>query len=87
MAVFGDISGTKGKLSGRTHGASQTLTGAELYGDAYTFVGRAVGGDDTLTGLSGSSGVVPTNTIYGDAHSIFGQAWGGTIRFRAGAAP
>jgi hypothetical protein len=75
MAVlFGD---TSGSLTGRQHGAAQTLVGSDptntLFGDAgEDLLGRAIGGNDTL--LTSGSG-----SLYGDAGgNISDHARGGS---------
>lgn len=75
MAVlFGD---TSGSLTGRQHGAAQTLVGSDptntLFGDAgVDLLGRAIGGNDTL--LTSGSG-----SLYGDAGgNISDHARGGS---------
>jgi hypothetical protein len=81
--LWGDVVGTTGALSGHQKGEAQTLIGTDnqdntIFGDAYSIVDFARGGNDTLIGgNSTGTGVVITNQLYGDAYQMTGHARGG----------
>jgi hypothetical protein len=69
-------------LSGHQKGQSQTLVGTDnqdntIFGDAYSLVGFASGGNDLLIGGNNTGGGDVTNTLYGDAYQMSGHAHGG----------
>src|SRR5262245_26823337 len=81
--LWGDITGTNGALSGHQKGRSQVLVGTDnqpntIFGDAYSIIDFASGGNDTLVGGNNTGTGSILNQLYGDAYQMSGHAQGGS---------